>query len=58
MTDNPITTNRKQAVSRDLDAHCAWLNSLGWVRASGVPYHIAERTAPEGRLERYLHRNG
>jgi len=27
----------------DLQAHCDWLNSLNWVRASGKPYFVRRR---------------
>lgn len=56
MTANPLMIPTNRQVSMGLDAYCAWLNGLGWVRASGVPYHIAERETPNGQSERYLGR--
>lgn len=53
---NPLILARKQAVTRDLDGYCHWLNTLGWVRAAGHPYSVAERVGPSGAVERFLTR--
>jgi hypothetical protein len=51
--DNPLMTgNRPVPHQRSLEAHCEWLNTLNWVRASGKPYFIS--TMEDGT--RYLNR--
>lgn len=57
MTDNPLVTTRPPRSTWDLDAYCADLNNMHWVRASGFNYFVAERVKPNGQVERYLDRN-
>lgn len=56
MTANPLITTNRQAVTRDLDSYCAWLNGFEWVRQSGEPYRIATRDKAGGGTERFLTR--
>jgi hypothetical protein len=48
MTTNPLMANKKPAVTRDIYAYAAWLNSLGWVQAAGHHYHVVVRDGPDG----------
>lgn len=56
MSANPLLVISKSSHSKSLESHCHWLNGLNWVQASGNPYFIAERTKPDGSIERYLGR--
>lgn len=58
MTDNPLVVSGRPArTTWDLDAYCEDLNNMRWVRASGFKYFVAERTKPNGQIERFLDRS-
>ena len=55
---NPLmAVPRQQPTYRNIDDYAETLNAMAWVRNSGFLYFVAERTAPNGMVTRYLERN-
>lgn len=59
MKDNRLKGGSSITYGLDrLKSHCEELNALKWVRYSGKPYFIAERSDANGVVSHYIDRKG
>lgn len=60
MAANPLIDrlpqNRGRVTTEMLHDYADHLNTLGWVRASGKPYHVGVRVNSDGKTEHFLDR--